>query len=63
MPEIFSFPYLASIVQKEMEEISRKPMDGTIQRILRLLRQEGIIDYSIFDHQKSLYRKKDVKNL
>ncbi len=57
MPETFSAISLCRLVQDRMKAFKRFPMDGTILRRLRELREDGLTPYEVFDSAKSIYKK------
>lgn len=59
MTNEFRAPEFCLEVQWQMSFIERYPMDGTILRILRQTREDGLTPYIVKDFKKSIYIKKE----
>mgnify|MGYP001320509675 CR=1 FL=1 len=58
LPNEFGIDVLIERVKMDMYDQKRRPHDSTIERRLRELRDNGLLDYEVIDHVKCIYKKR-----
>jgi len=58
LPNEFGIDVLIERVKMDMYDQKRRPHDSTIERRLRELRDNGLLNYEVIDRVKCIYKKK-----
>ena len=58
LPNEFGIDVLTERVKMDMYDQKRRPHDSTIERRLRELRDNGLLNYEVIDRVKCIYKKK-----